>query len=69
VIDRLRGRYFILTRQELAAETAKEWGAVNEMVPADRPPARAHEIAEGLAKLPRHGLNDVKIEPFIKLLS
>jgi enoyl-CoA hydratase/carnithine racemase len=69
VIGSVRGRYFILTRQELGAETAKERGAVNEIVPADRLPARAHEIAEGLAKLPRHGLNDVKIEPFIKLLS
>jgi hypothetical protein len=31
---------------------AKEWGAVNEIVPADRLLARAREIAEGLAKLP-----------------
>jgi enoyl-CoA hydratase/carnithine racemase len=31
---------------------AKEWGAVNEIVPADTLLARAHEIAEGLAKLP-----------------
>src|SRR5207302_518290 len=28
VIGSVRGRYFILTRQELDAETAKEWGAV-----------------------------------------
>ena len=48
----LRGRYFILTRQELDAQTAKEWGAVNEIVPADKLLARAREIAEGLAKLP-----------------
>src|SRR5439155_20365780 len=45
--------YFILTRQELDAETAKEWGAVNEIVPANKLLARAREIAEGLAKLPR----------------
>jgi enoyl-CoA hydratase/carnithine racemase len=52
VIGSVRGRYFLLTRQELGAETAKEWGAVNEIVPADRLLARAREIAEGLVKLP-----------------
>ena len=51
-IGTIRGRYFILTRQELDAETAKEWGAVNEIVPADQLLPRAREIAEGLAKLP-----------------
>jgi enoyl-CoA hydratase/carnithine racemase len=34
------------------AQTAKEWGAVNEIVPADKLLPRAREIAEGLAKLP-----------------
>ena len=52
VIGTVRGRYFILTRQELDAQTAKEWGAVNEIVPADKLLPRAREIAEGLAKLP-----------------
>src|SRR5229473_4026015 len=52
VIGSIRGRYFLLTRQELGAETAKEWGAVNEIVPADRLLPRARELAEGLAKLP-----------------
>jgi enoyl-CoA hydratase/carnithine racemase len=52
VIGTVRGRYFILTRQELDAETAKTWGAVNEIVPADKLLPRAREIAEGLAKLP-----------------
>ena len=51
-IGTVRGRYFILTRQELDAETAKEWGAINEIVPADKLLVRAREIAEGLAKLP-----------------
>ena len=51
-IGTVRGRYFIFTRQELDAETAKEWGAVNEIVPADKLLPRAREIAEGLAKLP-----------------
>jgi enoyl-CoA hydratase/carnithine racemase len=52
VIGSVRGRYFLLMRQELDAETAKDWGAVNEIVPADALLARAHEIAEGLAALP-----------------
>jgi enoyl-CoA hydratase/carnithine racemase len=51
-IGTIRGRYFILTRQELDAKTAKEWGAVNEIVPTDKLLPRAREIAEGLAKLP-----------------
>ena len=52
VIGSVRGRYFILTRQELDAETAKEWGAINEIVSANELRPRAREIAEGLAKLP-----------------
>jgi enoyl-CoA hydratase/carnithine racemase len=52
VIGSIRGRNFILTRQILDAQTAKEWGAVNQIVPADRLLARAHEIAEAIAALP-----------------
>lgn len=52
VIGSIRGRYFLLTRQVLDSETAKEWGVVNEIVPADRLLARAHEIADGIAALP-----------------
>ena len=51
-IGTIRGRYFILTRQELDAQTAKDWGAVNEIVPVDKLLPRAREIAEELAKLP-----------------
>jgi enoyl-CoA hydratase/carnithine racemase len=53
VIGSIRGRYFLLTRQLLDAQTAKEYGVVNEIVPADRLLARAHEIADGIAALPR----------------
>src|SRR2546425_4777525 len=52
VIGSIRGRYFILTRQVLDALTAKAWGVVNEIVPADRLLARAHEIADTIAALP-----------------
>src|SRR6201988_1386250 len=51
-IGTIRGRYFILTRQELDAKTAKEWGAINEIVAPDKLLPRAREIAEGLANLP-----------------
>ncbi len=36
VIGSIRGRYFLLTRQVLDAQTAKDWGVVNEIVPQDR---------------------------------
>ena len=52
VIGSIRGRYFILTRQVLDAQTAKAWGVVNEIVPADRLLARAHDIADAIAALP-----------------
>jgi len=51
-IGTIRGRYFILTRQELDAQTAKEWGAVNEILAPDKLLPRAREIGEGLTKLP-----------------
>jgi enoyl-CoA hydratase/carnithine racemase len=51
-IGSIRGRYFILTRQKLDAQTAKDWGVVNEIVPTDRLLARAHEIADQIAALP-----------------
>ncbi len=53
VIGSIRGRHFILTRQILDAQTAKEWGVVNEIVPSDGLLARAREIAEGIAVLPQ----------------
>lgn len=52
IIGQIRARYFLLTRQVLDAQTAKEWGVVNEIVPADQLLARAHEIADSIAALP-----------------
>src|ERR1700758_2332511 len=51
-IGTIRGRYFILTRQELDAQTAKDWVAINEIVSGDKLLFRAREIAERLAALP-----------------
>jgi enoyl-CoA hydratase/carnithine racemase len=52
VIGSVRGRYFLLTRQELPSHTAKDWGVVNEIVSSETLLSRAREIAEGLATLP-----------------
>ena len=52
IIGSVRGRYFLLTRQELPSETAKDWGIVNEILPAGKLLPRAREIAEQLATLP-----------------
>ena len=52
VIGPIRGRYFPLTRQVLDAQTAKDYGVVNEIVPAEHLLARAHELADGIAALP-----------------
>jgi enoyl-CoA hydratase/carnithine racemase len=52
IIGSVRGRYFLLTQQELSSQTAKDWGVVNEIVTPERLLSRAHDIAEKLAKLP-----------------
>jgi enoyl-CoA hydratase/carnithine racemase len=52
VIGTVRARYFLLTQQELGIEEAKDWGVVNEIVPAEKLLGRAHEIADRLVKLP-----------------
>ncbi len=45
-----RGRYFLLTGQELDAQKALEYGAVSEVLPADRLLDRAWELAEEIAQ-------------------
>ena len=47
-----RGRYFLLTGQELDARKALEYGAVNEVVPASRLMDRARELAQTIAAKP-----------------
>jgi enoyl-CoA hydratase/carnithine racemase len=53
VLGSNRGRYFLLTGQLLDAPTAMEYGAVNEVVPADQLMTRAWEIAKNLAEKPQ----------------
>ena len=47
-----RGRYFLLTGQELDAATALDWGVVSEVVPDDRLMPRAMELAQMVAAKP-----------------
>ncbi|MPY95056.1 MAG: enoyl-CoA hydratase/isomerase family protein [Acidimicrobiia bacterium] len=45
-----RGRYFLLTGQQISAAEAHQLGVVGEVLAADRLLARAHELAGGLAE-------------------
>ncbi len=47
-----RGRYFLITGQELDAVTAREYGVVNEVLPAERLMTRAIELARYIAAMP-----------------
>jgi enoyl-CoA hydratase/carnithine racemase len=52
VLGSTRGRYFLLTGQELSAKQALDYGAVNEVVPVDQTLARAQELAAEIAAKP-----------------
>jgi len=47
-----RGRYFLITGQELSAEMALEYGVVNEVLPVDKLMPRAMELARYIAAMP-----------------
>ena len=47
-----RGRYFLLTGQQLTAQEALDLGVVNEVLPPDKLMPRAMELAEKMASLP-----------------
>jgi enoyl-CoA hydratase/carnithine racemase len=50
VIGEIRGRYFLLAGQKLSAVEAKEYGAVNEILPREALVPRAWELARHLKK-------------------
>jgi enoyl-CoA hydratase/carnithine racemase len=50
VIGEIRGRYFLLSGQKLSAMQAKEYGAVNEVLPRQALLPRAWELARYLKK-------------------
>lgn len=47
-----RGRYFLITGQELSARQALEYGVVSEVLPAEKLLARALELARYIAAMP-----------------
>lgn len=47
-----RGRYFLLTGQELGAQEAKSLGVVSEVLAPDALMTRAHQIAADMVKIP-----------------
>lgn len=47
-----RGRYFLMTGQDLSVQEAKEAGLVNEVLPRDQLLPRAWELAEQIVKQP-----------------
>jgi enoyl-CoA hydratase/carnithine racemase len=47
-----RGRYFLLTGQEIDARTAVDWGVANEVLAADSLLPRARELAAAIAAKP-----------------
>jgi enoyl-CoA hydratase/carnithine racemase len=61
VIGLNRGRYFLLTGQELTARQAMEYGAVNEVLPAAEVLPRARQLAEALAKKPTVALKSTRM--------
>ncbi|BCW70751.1 MULTISPECIES: enoyl-CoA hydratase/isomerase family protein [Micrococcaceae] len=61
VIGLNRGRYFHLTGQEITAQQAYEWGAVNEVVPKDQVVTRAYELARMLAAKPTLTLRSTRM--------
>src|SRR5580704_13210470 len=50
VVGEIRGRYFLLSSQKLSAVEAKEYGAVNEVLPREALVPRAWELARHLMK-------------------
>src|SRR5262249_45062032 len=52
VIGHNRARYFLLTGQKLSAQTALDYGAVNEVLPKDELMDRAWELARYMVMRP-----------------
>lgn len=52
VLGPVRGRYFLITQQIIAAQEALSLGVVNEVLPADQLMNRAWEVARKLAAMP-----------------
>lgn len=53
IIGAKRASYALYTGQKIDAQTALQWGMVNEVVPREKLLERAHELAEIIMKQPR----------------
>ena len=56
-----RGRYFLLTGQELSAQESLKLGLVNELLPKEKLLPRAWELAEELAQKPTLALRYTRV--------
>lgn len=66
-----RGRYFLLTGQRIDAQQALDLGVVSEVLPADALLARAHTLADKLARQPTTTLRytrDAVVQPIRRAL-
>jgi enoyl-CoA hydratase/carnithine racemase len=71
VLGPQRGRYFLLTGQELSADQALELGVVSEVLPNGELLARARELAAGIAAKPllaRRGTRALLIREWRRLM-
>lgn len=71
VLGNTRGRYFLLTGQELDAQQALDYGVVNEVLPLDQVLPRARELAADIASKPmmaRRYVRSVLTRPFKQLM-
>lgn len=69
VVGPNRARYFLTTDMRLSAHEAKEWGAVNEVVPKDQVLSRAMEVAKKINQKPpmtRRHTHHLLTQPFRK---
>jgi enoyl-CoA hydratase/carnithine racemase len=61
VLGPVRGHYFLLTRQEIDARQALEFGVVNEVLTAAALLPRARELAAALARQPEGTLRGARV--------
>jgi enoyl-CoA hydratase len=55
-----KAKYYLLTGENLSAQTAEKLGLITEVVEKDKVLARAEEIASVLARGPQHAIRSTK---------
>jgi enoyl-CoA hydratase/carnithine racemase len=72
VVGQNRARYFLTADIRLSVEEAKDWGAVNEIVPKDQVMKRSMELAKRIAMKPpmtRRQTRHLLTQPFRKAVA